>query len=194
MRLGSGTVSSPAFKNSLIRGHAHFIAGRFFEAHEAWEEGWRETRGTEKRLLQVLVLWATAFHHRLKNNRAGALNVMARALERLSDPPIHKAPFDTDLLRDALVESWERLSDDKPGPAVPPGWDPGALKEAIDSIDFTQRTRCPYCGEPVAIEVDFQLAGGGQYVEDCPVCCNPWTVTVRKEGDGLSIGLQRGDD
>lgn len=38
---------------------------------------------------------------------------------------------------------------------------------------------CPYCGEIVAIEVD---TGGGavqDYVEDCPVCCQPWNVHVR---------------
>jgi hypothetical protein len=38
---------------------------------------------------------------------------------------------------------------------------------------------CPYCGEIVTIQVD---AGGGavqEYVEDCPVCCQPWSVHVR---------------
>jgi hypothetical protein len=38
---------------------------------------------------------------------------------------------------------------------------------------------CPYCGESVEISVD---SGGGslqEYVEDCEVCCNPWSVTVR---------------
>jgi hypothetical protein len=37
---------------------------------------------------------------------------------------------------------------------------------------------CAYCGESVSIAVD---PGGGsvqQYVEDCPVCCNPWQVSV----------------
>jgi len=37
---------------------------------------------------------------------------------------------------------------------------------------------CPYCGAPVDVAVD---PGGGRvqrYVEDCPVCCRPWTVRV----------------
>ena len=188
------TVASPDFQTSLAQGHTHFVAGRFFQAHEAWEDGWRTTQGTEKQLLQVLVLWATAFHHRGKDNRAGALTVMARALERLAEPPIAKAPFDTEALRDALVESWERLSAE--GEPVPAPWDPGgAVDEQLDSIDFTQRTFCPYCAEPVAVEVDFELHSGAQYVEDCPVCCNPWTVTVRQDGAGqVAIVLQRGDD
>jgi len=43
---------------------------------------------------------------------------------------------------------------------------------------------CPYCGETMAIVLD---PGGGpvqQYVEDCPVCCQPWRVSVRYDEDG----------
>lgn len=43
---------------------------------------------------------------------------------------------------------------------------------------------CPYCGAPVEIAVD---PGGGpvqRYVEDCPVCCRPWTVRVVFDHDG----------
>jgi len=43
---------------------------------------------------------------------------------------------------------------------------------------------CPYCGEPSEVMVD---PGGGslqQYVEDCPVCCRPWQVTVHFAFDG----------
>ncbi len=185
-------MASPDFRTRLAQGQTHFVAGRFFEAHEAWEAGWRATIGTEKQLLQVLVLWATAFHHRAKDNKAGALTVMARALEKLSAPPIAKAPFDTEALREALVESWERLSGE--GVPAPAPWDPDSEPEPLDAIDFTERTACPYCGESVAVEVDFELAHGAQYVEDCPVCCNPWTVTVRKEEGQVAILLQRGDD
>ncbi len=187
-------MSSPDFRLSLAQGHAHFAAGRFFDAHEAWEGGWRATTGVEKQLLQVLVLWATAFHHRGKENRAGALSVMARALERLSGPLISKAPFDTEALREALVESWERLSTDGANAPVPAQWDPNPTEEAIDAIDFTQHALCPYCGEPVAVDVEFELPNGAQYIEDCPVCCNPWTVNVRKEDGQVAIVLLRGDE
>jgi Cysteine-rich CPXCG len=43
---------------------------------------------------------------------------------------------------------------------------------------------CPYCNESVEIAID---PGGGsaqEYVEDCEVCCQPWTVTVRYSEDG----------
>jgi len=43
---------------------------------------------------------------------------------------------------------------------------------------------CPYCNESVEITLD---PGGGsaqEYVEDCEVCCQPWTVSVRYRNDG----------
>jgi sarcosine oxidase delta subunit len=43
---------------------------------------------------------------------------------------------------------------------------------------------CPYCGEQSDLDVD---EGGGtrqSYVQDCPVCCQPWQVEVRRDGDG----------
>jgi hypothetical protein len=43
---------------------------------------------------------------------------------------------------------------------------------------------CPYCGEVVELTLD---PGGGslqEYVEDCEVCCQPWTVKVRYGSDG----------
>jgi hypothetical protein len=43
---------------------------------------------------------------------------------------------------------------------------------------------CPHCGEPAEIGLD---PGGGaaqEYVEDCPVCCQPWRVSVRYDEGG----------
>ena len=45
---------------------------------------------------------------------------------------------------------------------------------------------CPYCNETVEISLD---PGGGssqEYVEDCEVCCQPWTVSVHYNGDGTA--------
>ena len=53
---------------------------------------------------------------------------------------------------------------------------------------------CPYCGEGVTLTLD---PGGGShqvYVEDCPVCCQPWTVRVRWDGEGgAGVELERED-
>jgi hypothetical protein len=43
---------------------------------------------------------------------------------------------------------------------------------------------CPYCGEPATIAVDPTGGAEQDYVEDCPVCCRPWSVHVRVDEDG----------
>jgi hypothetical protein len=37
---------------------------------------------------------------------------------------------------------------------------------------------CPTCGEQIVIPVDRSGGPDQQYVEDCPVCCNPNIVHV----------------
>jgi hypothetical protein len=44
------------------------------------------------------------------------------------------------------------------------------------------RVRCPYCFERVELFVDPETSGS--YVEDCAVCCHPWTVVVQRDGEG----------
>jgi len=54
--------------------------------------------------------------------------------------------------------------------------------------------QCPYCGEEVEVGVDPYGAASEEYVEDCPVCCRPWTVHVRREGEEVDVQLQRQDE
>jgi hypothetical protein len=57
--------------------------------------------------------------------------------------------------------------------------------------------QCPYCGERVTILVD---PGGGasqRYVEDCPVCCQPWAVhavAAEEEPGGFAVAVARQDE
>jgi hypothetical protein len=53
---------------------------------------------------------------------------------------------------------------------------------------------CPYCGESVELDVD---EGGGAhqvYIEDCPVCCRPWTVEATRDAEGVWIVVLRAED
>jgi len=53
---------------------------------------------------------------------------------------------------------------------------------------------CPYCGEKVTVNVE-PLTEGEEYVEDCPVCCRPWTVWVLRDPSGAtSVELRRADE
>jgi hypothetical protein len=60
--------------------------------------------------------------------------------------------------------------------------------------DRAATVHCPYCGEPSEVAVD---PGGGahqEYVEDCPVCCRPWRVTVAYRPDGSADVWAQTDD
>ena len=54
--------------------------------------------------------------------------------------------------------------------------------------------QCPYCGELVEVSVDPVGPPAEQYVEDCSVCCRPWSVTVQRDGEEVDVQLARSDD
>lgn len=53
---------------------------------------------------------------------------------------------------------------------------------------------CPYCGEEVEVQVDPIGPSSESYVEDCSVCCRPWTVSVSRDGEEVFVTLGRDDD
>lgn len=55
----------------------------------------------------------------------------------------------------------------------------------------TRVVMCPYCGEDVEIYVEPDVRG--TYVQDCEVCCNPWTVRVHRDADELYVEIGRAD-
>ncbi len=50
---------------------------------------------------------------------------------------------------------------------------------------------CPYCAEELELYLEPDVTGS--FVQDCEVCCNPWTVRVEGEGDSREIELGRAD-
>ncbi|MFP7723032.1 CPXCG motif-containing cysteine-rich protein [Lysobacter sp. A3-1-A15] len=53
--------------------------------------------------------------------------------------------------------------------------------------------RCPYCGEPLQVQVDAS-GGEAQWVEDCQVCCRPMELALYIADDGAISLLARTDD
>jgi ribosomal protein L37AE/L43A len=51
---------------------------------------------------------------------------------------------------------------------------------ADDDASYT----CPTCGESIVIPLDPTGGAEQQYVEDCPVCCNPNVIHVEFFGEG----------
>ena len=62
----------------------------------------------------------------------------------------------------------------------------------IDEDDFhTELTdsasvSCPYCGESIQMLLDPAGGAAQEYIEDCEVCCRPWSVRVIVDAHGQS--------
>ena len=53
----------------------------------------------------------------------------------------------------------------------------------IDPLVET-RVQCPYCWERFTLLIDATVASQ-EYVEDCEVCCRPWSVRVTIDSHGV---------
>jgi len=68
----------------LERGRVLFNSGRFFEAHEAWEQAWLGEEGTIRTLLQGLIQVAAGLLKASRAERAsGCAQLLAAALDKL---------------------------------------------------------------------------------------------------------------
>ena len=52
--------------------------------------------------------------------------------------------------------------------------------------------QCPYCGETVEIYLEPDVRG--TLVQDCEVCCNPWQLRVRGQGEDRTVQVARADE
>ena len=43
---------------------------------------------------------------------------------------------------------------------------------------------CPYCGAVAELDVEDTGWSRQSYVQDCPVCCQPWQVELTRDQDG----------
>ncbi|HET9594640.1 MAG TPA: DUF309 domain-containing protein [Anaeromyxobacteraceae bacterium] len=85
----------PATREALLRGRALYDAGRFFEAHEAWEQAWLVERGEVRAMLQALIQVAAGYVKALRDGRpAGTAKLLEAALARLLPLPDHLAGVD----------------------------------------------------------------------------------------------------
>lgn len=61
--------------------------------------------------------------------------------------------------------------------------------------DLDSLVSCPYCGESVEITLDPGSGAHQQYIEDCAVCCRPWSVFVTYHDDGSAdVVVEASDD
>jgi hypothetical protein len=100
-------------------GIERFNAGRFYDAHDAWEEVWRSTTPEPRDLFQGLVQLAAAMHHVLDRGKPEpARRVLAKGRCRLE--PFGAAACGLDLAGLlAAVRAWEEWLTAAEGPRPP---------------------------------------------------------------------------
>jgi hypothetical protein len=99
---------SPAERESLFRqGIGLFNQGRFFEAHEAWEEIWRSTTPEPKDFFQGLIQVAAALHQfRDLKRQDGPRRTLAKARKNLESHAPSALEIDVEGLLQSVGE-WE---------------------------------------------------------------------------------------
>ncbi len=71
----------------LERGREHFNSGRYFEAHEVWEEAWLAEKGETRRFLQGLIQIAAGFHKGLRQGQpGGCVRLLEAGLSKIAAP------------------------------------------------------------------------------------------------------------
>ena len=50
------------------------------------------------------------------------------------------------------------------------------------AMDDTAVLSCPYCFEQVEVYIDPQSEG--ELIQDCDVCCRPWSLQITRDVDG----------
>lgn len=70
----------------LEEGRTLFNEGRFFEAHEKWEEAWLEEAGASKRRLQGLIQIAAGLLKARSGSREAAVRLLEAGAEKLASP------------------------------------------------------------------------------------------------------------
>ena len=60
-----------------------FNSGQYFEAHEAWEDLWRDTADESRLLYQGLIHAAVGLHHLENGNSRGGYSQLRKALAKI---------------------------------------------------------------------------------------------------------------
>ncbi len=90
--------------DALTQGINFFNAGRYFEAHESWEELWRATRGPLRLFYQGLVQAAVGLHHLSRGNINGGHAQLKKSLSKLSQYPASFCQIDNQKLVNDLTQ------------------------------------------------------------------------------------------
>lgn len=90
------STQSGIYPSQYVQGIEHFNAGRYFDAHEVWEEIWLRSSGETKLFYQTLIQAAVGLHHYERGNSRGARGMHANVVEKLKRLPSFHMSLDLD--------------------------------------------------------------------------------------------------
>jgi predicted metal-dependent hydrolase len=96
--------------DSFEAGINFFNGGRYFEAHEVWEDLWRSARGPLRLFYQGLVQAAVGLHHLRQGNLNGAAAQLEKSLAKLEQYPERFCRIDNGKLTADLRRVLEALT------------------------------------------------------------------------------------
>jgi predicted metal-dependent hydrolase len=88
-----------------------FNQGRFFECHEAWEQTWLRSTGTDKLFYQGLIQAAVAILHAQRGNLSGSRTLWAKAIDKLAPLPDDHMGIALEELRHDLARFFGAIGD-----------------------------------------------------------------------------------
>jgi predicted metal-dependent hydrolase len=90
------TTQSGVCPSHYLEGIEHFNAGRYFDAHEVWEEIWLRSSGDTKLFYQMLIQAAVGLYHYERGNARGARGMHANVVDKLDRLPSFLMSLDLD--------------------------------------------------------------------------------------------------
>ena len=113
------------YPREYLEGIEHFNEGRYFEAHEIWEEIWLRSSGETKLFYQMLIQAAVGFHHYSRGNERGARGMYKAVIEKTGKLSREFMALDVSLFEREFKAFFETLISGEDGQAgesdrVPP--------------------------------------------------------------------------
>jgi predicted metal-dependent hydrolase len=83
--------ASPEYDARYLAGVGHFNRGEYFDAHEVWEDLWRDCGPADRLFYQSLIQAAVALYHWGRDNRVGADRLLASGRAKMAGyRPTHR--------------------------------------------------------------------------------------------------------
>ena len=90
------TTQSGIYPGHYLQGIDHFNAGRYFDAHEVWEEIWLRSSGDTKLFYQMLIQASVGLYHYERGNARGARGMHSNVVDKLQRLPSFLMSLDLD--------------------------------------------------------------------------------------------------